>query len=150
MKTANPADVATPDALTRALYEAVSFKPGGEPDWARMTTLFWSEGMLTPLRAAPEEVDVAGFRARFDDQSAALGLRALGFHESELAFRSERYGRLVHRFSTYESRHLASEPPFTRGINSIQMIHHEGRWWVLSIAWESEATGPEIPGEYLR
>jgi hypothetical protein len=73
-----------------------------------------------------------------------------GFHEKETAHRSERYGQLVHVFSTYESRRRATDPaPFARGINSIQLFHDGKRWWVMTIMWRSESPDLPLPPRYI-
>jgi hypothetical protein len=55
----------------------------------------------------------------------------------EIARRTERYGSVVHVFSTYESRRNADDAePFMRGINSIQLLYEKGRWWVVTIFWQ--------------
>ena len=64
---------------------------------------------------------------------------------------SKKFGNLVHVWSTYESRHAADDAkPFTRGINSIQIIHAQGRYWVASIMWDDERPGLTLPEKYLK
>jgi hypothetical protein len=77
-------------------------------------------------------------------------LLANGFHEREIAARSERFGQIMHVWSSYESLHNLSDPsPFARGINSIQLFNDGSRWWVLSVYWQSETPTAPIPAEYL-
>ena len=66
--------------------------------------------------------------------------------------RHETFGNLTHAFSTYESyREDQGDPdtPFARGINSIQLILHRGRYWITSISWDSERPGNPIPDRYI-
>jgi hypothetical protein len=78
-------------------------------------------------------------------------LEESGFFERELARRTERYGNIVHAFSTYDSKHLASDPqPFARGINSIQLWNDGQRWWVVTIFWEGERPDNPIPARYMQ
>ena len=73
-----------------------------------------------------------------------------GFHEREIARRSERFGHIVHVWTTYESLHSLSDPrPFARGINSIQLFHDGTRWWILSVYWQGETPNEPIPSAYL-
>ena len=37
-----------------------------------------------------------------------------------------------------------------RGINSIQLLKDQGRWWVVSIFWMAETEEFPIPSEYLQ
>ena len=63
---------------------------------------------------------------------------------------TQRFGNVAHVFSTYESRRTASDPtPFSRGINSIQLMHDGARWWVVTIFWDSERPSNAIPAKYL-
>jgi hypothetical protein len=83
-------------------------------------------------------------------QAAGRYLETAGFHEREIARRSESYGQIVHAFSTYESRHRASDPgPFARGINSIQLFSDGTRWWVQTILWWGETPATPLPARYL-
>ena len=82
--------------------------------------------------------------------SADPFLKRDGFWEREIARRVERYGNVAHVFSTYESRvNRADSPPFSRGINSIQLVTNGERWWVVTIFWDFERPGNPIPTEYL-
>ena len=76
--------------------------------------------------------------------------RLVSFFEKEIARTTERFGNVVHAFSTYESRRAASDPtPFMRGINSIQLFTDGKRWYVVTIFWESESPANPIPAKYL-
>ena len=84
------------------------------------------------------------------DHDAPYHWRGEGFHEREIARRSERFGRIVHVWTTYESLHsLSDAQPFARGINSIQLFHDGTRWWILSVYWQGEPPEAPIPTEYL-
>jgi hypothetical protein len=73
-----------------------------------------------------------------------------GFFEKEIARRTEQFGHIAHVWSTYESRHQADDPePFMRGINSIQLIYDDTRWWIITIYWEHEGVDSPIPERYL-
>ena len=82
--------------------------------------------------------------------TAGVGLETNGFFEREIARRTERYGNVVHAFSTYETRRAATDAtPFMRGINSIQLFNDGSRWYVLTIFWEAERPTTPIPAKYL-
>jgi hypothetical protein len=57
-----------------------------------------------------------------------------GFFERELARRTERFEYVAHAFSTYESLRNADDPePFSRGINSFQLMNDGKRWWIAGM-----------------
>jgi hypothetical protein len=73
-----------------------------------------------------------------------------GFFEQEIARQVVQFGDLAHVWSTYEGRRrLDDAVPFLRGINSIQLVFEQGRWWVLQIAWQQEADAGPIPAGFL-
>ena len=74
-----------------------------------------------------------------------------GFYETEVARRTEQFGRIAHVWSTDESRHDSKTipAPFMRGINSFQLFNDGMRWWILSIYWQHENAEHEIPQKYL-
>ena len=151
---ANPDDVSTLDSIIRSLYESVSFPPSGQPDYKRLRSLFHPEGRLTPPKEDKTSkflvLDVESFIKRSTQFVVATGLERKGFHEKEIARRTESFGPIVHVFSTYESRHRAEDPrPIQRGINSIQLVKEDNRWWVLNILWELERPGNPIPKGFL-
>ena len=77
-------------------------------------------------------------------------LKRDGFWEREIARRVERYGNVAHVFSTYESRVKSPDTqPFSRGINSIQLVTNGERWWVVTILWDFDRPGNPIPPQYL-
>jgi hypothetical protein len=152
--TANPAyaaDVASADAILAALYAVISGDAGEARDWDRFRNLFHSSarlmptgtrdgvGVLTPL--TPQDyVDRAGPNLVRD-----------GFHEREIARRTETFGAVTHVWSTYEARRAQTDAqPFLRGINSIQLFNDGTRWWVVSVYWQAETPTLPIPAEYLR
>ena len=149
--TAAPADVASPEAIVTALYDVISGDAGVERDWDRFRSLFHPTARLMPSGVNREGVGVARSITpeEYIERSGPMLMRD-GFHEREIARRSERFGHMVHVWSTYDTVRSLSDPaPFMRGINSIQLFHDGSRWWVLSIYWLAESPTTPIPPEYL-
>ena len=151
MPAARPADVASVDAIIAALYDVISGPPGQDRDWNRFRSLFAESARL--IVAAPSPQGRVPSRSMTVEEyvvSADPFLKRDGFWEREIARRTERYGNVTHAFSTYESRvKTADSPPFSRGINSIQLVTDGERWWVVTILWDFERPGNPIPSEYL-
>lgn len=148
---AQTADVASPEAIVAALYDVISGDAGVERDWDRFRSLFHPTARLMPSGVNAEGVGVA--RSITPDEYIQRSNPLLvgdGFHEREIARRSERFGHMMHVWSTYESLHGLSDPaPFARGINSIQLFHDGTRWWILSVYWLGETPAVPLPPEYL-
>jgi len=148
---AAPADVASPEAIVAALYGVISGDRGVARDWDRFRSLFHPTARLMPSGLNAQGVGVV--RSITPDEYIALAEPVLigqGFHEREITRRSERFGRIVHVWTTYESLHALSDPqPFARGINSVQLFHDGTRWWILSVYWQGETPVEPIPADYL-
>ena len=144
-----PTDVASRDAVVAALYDSIS-GPAGERDWNRFRSLFIPEAQL--IATFKKKDGTLGYRAMtVQDYADHAGkyFKENGFFEKEISRKVETYGDITHIFSTYESRKAADEKPFERGINSIQCLEKDGRWWVVNVFWDNETTDNPIPGEYL-
>lgn len=145
-------DTSSLDAILTALYEVISGPAGQARDWNRMRNLFAPGARLIPTVYRPDSVP--GLRVWSVDQyitTVGPRLESGGFFEREIARRTERYGGVVHAFSTYESRRKADDAtPFARGINSIQAFYDGKRWWIVTIYWEGERPDNPIPAGYLK
>jgi hypothetical protein len=148
---ADPADVASPDAIIAALYDVISGPAGAARDWDRMRSLFLPGARLIPTGRSPQ--GEGRYRVMtVEDYIAGSGpvLERDGFFEIETHRVSERFGSVVHAFSTYESRRtLDDAEPFMRGINSVQLFDDGTRWWVATVMWDSERPDNPIPAMYL-
>jgi hypothetical protein len=148
------ADVGSIDAIIRASYDVISGPAGHQRDWDRERALFIPGARLIPTGAAPGSTRSSGMPQVLDLDAYMARVRPYfekeGFYEKEIARRTERFGNIVHVFSTYESRHSPDEPqPFMRGINSIQLFYDGNRWWIVTVYWQHETAAFPIPEKYL-
>lgn len=146
---ADPADVASPDAILTAVYDVISGPAGAPRDWDRFKSLFVDGARLMPRNPQAATGLTVLSPAAFAERFAANTAEA-GFYEIEIGRVSESWNDIVHAFSSYEGRRNADDAePFLRGINSFQLIRHDGRWWIVSILWQPESAETPIPEKYL-
>ena len=149
---ANPADVASIDAIIAAVYDVISGPAGKQRDWDRMRSLFIPGAHLIPT--GPRQTGGYGSRVlSVDDyiERSSGFFEKEGFYEREAARVTEQFGQIAHAFSTYESRHAPDDAkPFQRGINSIQLMNDGKRWWVVTIFWQGEDEKTPLPEKYLK
>lgn len=151
-QAADPADVTSVDAIIAALYDVISGPAGEARDWDRFHSLFIPEGArLIPTGVGPEGGVVHRVWTPEEyARTAGPQLEQGGFFEREIGRTAESFGNIVHVFSAYDSRRTADDPdPFARGINSIQLLFDQDRYWVVSVLWDSERQGQPIPERYL-
>ena len=60
----------------------------------------------------------------------------------------EEYGDIAHALTTYEKGPYEPRQIMARGINSVQLVKREGRWYILSITWDEENTAGPLPPKY--
>jgi hypothetical protein len=152
-------DVDTVDHVVSSLYDVISGPAGKPRDWDRFRSLFLPDGRLGVVR--PETPATKDAPARKGDavfltpemyvQRDDPYFKTQGFFERSIANRVEEFGNLVHVWSSYESRHAEHDSqPFARGINSIQIVYAQGRFWIASILWDEERPGLTLPEKYLK
>jgi len=155
----NPADVDTVDHLMASLYDVISGSAGQQRDWNRFRSLFLPDARMGVIR--PDVPAIADKPARKGDAVLFTPdtyverddpvFKTMSFFERTVANRIETFGNLTSVWSTYESRHDPSDAqPFARGINSLQIIHAQGRYWIANIIWDDERQGLTLPEKYLK
>ncbi len=151
---ADPADVASIDAITTAVYESISGDAGVPRDWDRFRSLFAPGARLMPVASQHGEdgrTSTVASMSPDDFATPTSDAFADGFYEVEIGDVTETYGDIAHRFSSYASFRTddPDEEPFNRGINSFQYLYDGERWWILTIFWQHEPDAGPIPAEYL-
>lgn len=151
---ADPADVADPQSLVNALYQIMARRPGERFDWQKMRPLFLPSARLIPNTEQTggefRVLTVDEFTDWIDRVSVIGGPDDHGFQEEEIATRIEQFGDIAHAFSTYQKHFHGSDDILGRGINSIQMVRMNDRWWVSQIVWDEESGAGPIPERYRR
>ena len=143
-------DTVSAEAIIDALYDVISGPAGQARDWDRFRGLFAIGARLLPAAPRPDGSAPAALSPDDYIQRATETFAKSGFFEQEVARREEAFGTIMHVFSTYESRRAKTdEKPFARGINSIQLMQHGGRWWIVTVMWDQERPDTPLPAKYL-
>lgn len=150
--TALPPDVASPEAIVNAVYDVIS-GPAAQPrDWDRFRSLFLPGARLAFILTSPSGQQRL-FNLTVDQfiQLAGPGYQSgAGFWERETGSHVDRFGTIAQVFSAYESRVTGPSGAVSeRGINSVQVIRHENRWWITNLVFDTETASNPIPPEYL-
>jgi hypothetical protein len=149
---AKATDVASVDAILGAFYETTGGEAGQPRDWDRFRSLFLPDARLIPARARADGGCSALFLPVGDyiEQNRKY-FEKIGFFDREAARRVEKFGNIAHVWSTYESRRTKDAPqPYSRGINSLQLLKDNDRWWIVNVYWDFERPDSPIPEKYLQ
>lgn len=146
-----PGDVDTVENLVTALYDAYGTQDGSDFDWNRIRTLFHPSAILMPnieqRQGSLDALTLDEFQEWIDSSTAQLRSDGGSFLEIGYHTQIDQYGNIANVMSSYK-KYLNGEliPQF--GINSIQMVFNQGRWWITGIAWDETYSGGPIPDKY--
>jgi hypothetical protein len=150
-RSADPADVASIDAIVCALYASISGPKGAPRDFERLRSIMAPEARFVPTgRTATGSARYRSWNVDEYIAAAGPGLIAGGFFESEIGRTTTSFGNVWHIMSAYDSRRALGEAPFQRGVNSIQLFNSGTRWFVLSVMWDAERPDLPIPAALLQ
>ncbi len=143
--------VATLESTLTTLYAVISGDKGVERDWALFRYLFKPGARLIPSGKGAD--GTVGMRVMSPEEYIERSgpfLIENGFHEIEIGRRVDEYGTIAQVFSTYAAkRTLGDAEPFMRGINSIQLLKDNDRWWIVSIFWMAETEEFPLPADAI-
>jgi hypothetical protein len=145
----NP-ELETVDGVIKNLYAVISGPVGQRRDWNKMRDLFRPEARLSAL-GTDREGKPRFLTMAIEDyiRNSGPNFEQNGFFEREIGRVTEQYGDMVHVFSAYEARREEKGEPYMRGINSIQLVKKDGRFWIVNILWNTETKENPIPARYL-
>ena len=140
-------DVDSIDNLIHALYEIISAPAGVARNWDRDRNLFFPGARL--IRTSVDKNGKPKARSmEFETYKLSVDqlLKNQGFHEKEIARKTNQFGNFAHVLSSYEARHnLDDKVAFKRGLNSIQLYFDGKRWWIVNMIWDNERPGLRLP-----
>lgn len=148
---AEPAqDRATPESVVAASYRAISGPAGAKRDFARLEAISTPDVRFVMVTRQPGGGTAirAMTMAEFEKAYAEV-VGDSAFYETGTHSQSEGFGDVVTVLSTYESRDAPDAKPFTRGLNSYQLVKGADGWRIQTIFWEDEAPEAPLPAKYL-
>jgi predicted metalloprotease with PDZ domain len=139
--TANPADVASIDAIIKAMYDVIS-GAAGPRNWDRFHSLFLPEAKMGAITAAGQYRTFTPVqyqrnnKPHFDES---------GFYEEELKRNVLEYGNVANVQTSYQFRFEPNGPVQQRGVNYVTLVKTNGRWWIANLSWQPETKDLPMP-----
>ncbi|MEE4218152.1 MAG: hypothetical protein V2I48_11115 [Xanthomonadales bacterium] len=143
-----PGDVESPDAIIKALYEALS-GPAGKRNFQRLRSLYFEGARLIPIGHrihAEGNTHVMSVNEWIDDIAGYFEENA--FFIEEIQRHADRFGDMIQVFSTYQAGESPDAEKKVRGIRAMQLLHREDRWWIVNVMWDNETRQNPLPGEF--
>ena len=136
-------------AVVDEMYAMIS-GPKGPRDWSRQARCF--HPAARQIRTSLDEIGRPVMKMMSLEQYARDTTPYFAendFFEIEIGRRIDLFGNMAHVWSAYEARRsLDDAEPERRGINSIQLFRDaELGWRIVSMIWDNERDGVEVPAE---
>lgn len=135
---ADPADVATIDAIITAYYEVVSGPAGALPDVERDLSLHHRDAWVAIAGSGDDgkpTVRVMTLLDFYGDNAP----REEAFWEWETDRVISRSGNMVHVWSAYAAAREPRGEPFDTGTNSITLFRDGSRWYIMGWMFDRDA-----------
>jgi hypothetical protein len=130
------ADAASLAAIIKASYDVISGPAGQARDWERFRSLYAPGARLMPVVGGDSpHVRTLGPEEYIRRVEPIFAVE--DFWERETSREVQRFGRIAHVVSHYESVRKPNEPAFETGTNSMQLFYDDTRWWIVSVMWNT-------------
>ncbi len=141
-QTSWKSDTETIETTCLNLMRCISINKGDTVDWPRFNNLFLSTARFNFF--ALEDKDLVLVNKSLEEFKRDASYGKVKFQEVELFKRINQFGKVAQVFQGY--KFTVNEGELTRsGINCIQLVENDGRWWIANIAWQPEANRLKVP-----
>ncbi|WP_347220017.1 hypothetical protein [Chryseobacterium sp.] len=141
-------DVKTIDALMKASYEVVSGEKGAKRQWERDRYLHHQRAVYSYFDREKQKQAILTLQ-EFHQATDEMVFNT-AFYENEINREVRVFGNIAHVWSTYETRLEKNGKVERRGINSIQLIFENNRWYIISWIFSGESDKNLIPKTFDR
>ena len=142
-----PDDAAIKKAVDDA-YAAISFTNGQPPRYDSIKYFFIPQAQLINFITDTAQIlSIDDFVKAFKIYVESTKIQT--FYEQEIYGRTDQFGNIAQRISSYKTYINSPDIVKERGVNSFQLIKTPQGWKVSSIIWNVEKPGLNIPDYYL-
>lgn len=129
-------------------YASISFKNGEQPRYDSIKYYFILQAQLINFITDTAQVlSIDDFVKAYKNYVQTTNIHS--FREQEIYGRTDQFGNIAQRISTYKTYINSLDIVKERGVNSFQLIKTPQGWKVSSMIWDVEKTGLTIPNNYL-
>lgn len=135
-------DTETIESTCLQLMACISVNKGDTVDWPRLRNLFLPTARFTFFSLKGKELVLVNRDLSEFQREASYG--KVKFREVELFKKIERFGRVAQVFQGYQF--TVNDGELVRsGVNCIQLVFDQGRWWIAHISWQPETETDKVP-----
>ena len=125
----------TAEGVVQELYRLICVPVGGKTDWEQVRNLFIPEAViiLRVSKTASSTFTVQGWIDDFIAYNDKAKSSERGFEEKIVRMSTTVFRDIAHILVLYEARMLDWSKPAAPGVDSIELIRKDGRWWIAAI-----------------
>ena len=128
-------ELQTPEGVVRELYHLVCVDVGQTTDWEQVQNLYLPQAVIV-LRVSKDKTQVFDVQGWIDDFVAwdeKARVKERGFYEKIVTMKPRVFRDIANVRVLYEAAIKDSDHPPTRGVDSIELVKKDGRWWIAAI-----------------
>ena len=143
-------DVQSVDGIISALYDVIS-GPAGERNWSRFSSLYKDQATMGAISEAEDgslrffAMTPDEYRERNDEY-----FKKNGFWEEEMGREVFRFGEMATVHTAFKIKSAKDGKVTRRGVNTVQLVYDQGRWWITNVTWNTEREDNNIPEQLLK
>lgn len=143
-------DVKSIDGIITALYEVIS-GPAGQRDWDRFSSLYKAEATMGAISQTEDGAlrYVSMTPDQYKERNDAY-FKKNGFWEEEIARQVFQFGEIATVHTSFKIKSAKDGKVTRRGVNTVQLVYDQGRWWITNVTWNSEREDNKIPKVLLK
>jgi len=137
-------DTKSIESTCLSLMRCISVNKGDSVDWPRFNNLFLPTARFNFFNFKGKELVLVNKNLEEFKRDASYG--KVKFKEVELFKRINQFGKVAQVFQGYTF--TVNDGELIRsGVNCIQLLNHENRWWIANISWQPEEDQLKVPKE---
>lgn len=135
------------DPLIKTLYGVIS-GPAGERDWDTFRDLYYEGAMMGSTMTTKEgEKTIRMFTPEDYIKMNGPFFMKNSFEEKELKRVVNRFGSLAQVYTSYAFSLDGWKTVAKQGINCIQLVYVNNRWYITQIIWQAEEGDLVLPAD---
>lgn len=140
----------TIEGTVNGVLDIISGEVGEERDWDAFRNLFTPTAQMIVMnpKAPPHSQIMAMNIEEFIRYIGPMYAKD-GFLEIETGITINEFNGIANVFQSYEAKNLKGTYE-EKGINSLQLVYNQDRWWIVSVTWTNEDDKNPIPNKFLR
>lgn len=143
-------DVSSIDNIIEAIYDVIS-GPAGERDWERFSSLFKDGASMGAMTQSEDgELRFVSMTPKEYKQRNDEYFKNNGFWEEEIGREIFQFGEIATVQTSFKIKSAQDGDVIRRGVNSVQLVYDQDRWWITNITWNSEREDNKIPEQLLK